>query len=268
ARYARRRAEDRGRPVAPPGVDVRAARRLVRAWSASDGAPVALDAARTATLLSAVGIGVVPAVPARDAEEAVRAARAMGYPVALKTTVPALRHRADLGGVRLDLEDDDEVRAAAAALAAVTQGQRPAVDEAPLEVQAMVEQGVSCVLRSTEDPLFGPVLSFGVAGDATDLLGDVALAMPPLTDADVAAFVRSPRAAARLYGYRGSPALDAAALEDLVARVSLLADGLPELRSLELNPVVVTLDGVRVLGARAGIGPADRSDAPARALGR
>ena len=95
----------------------------------------------------------------------------------------------------------------------------------------------ACVVRSVEDPLFGPIISFGLAGDASDLLGDVAYGVPPLTDVDVAELVRSARAAPRLFGYRGLPALDVAALEDLIARVAVLADDLPELRSLELNPV-------------------------------
>jgi acyl-CoA synthetase (NDP forming) len=136
--------------------------------------------------------------------------------------------------------------------------------EAPLEVQAMAPRGSACVVRSVEDPLFGPIISFGLAGDASDLLGDIAYGVPPLTDVDVADLVRTARAAPRLFGYRGLPALDVAALEDLIARVAVLADDLPELRSLELNPVVVWEQGVVVLGARAAVSRADRADATRR----
>jgi acyl-CoA synthetase (NDP forming) len=194
----------------------------------------------------------------------VAAARAVGWPVALKTTVPALRHRADLGGVRLDVADEDELRAAVAQVLAVAAGRAPDGDGPPLEVQPMVPRGVACVLRTAEDPLFGPVISFGLGGDATDLLGDVAFGVPPLTDVDVAELVRAPRAAARLFGYRGLPAADLAALEDVVGRVAVLADGLPELRTLELNPVVVAPRGARVLRARAALARADRADATRR----
>ena len=154
--------------------------------------------------------------------------------------MPALRHRADLGGVRLDVADEVELRADVAQVLALAAAQEPSRRDAPLEVQAMAPRGSACVVRTVEDPLFGPIVSFGLAGDASDLLGDVAYGVPPLTDVDVAELVRVRRAAApRLFGYRGLPALDVAALEDVVARVAVLCDDLPELRSLELNPVVV-----------------------------
>ncbi|MDM7853576.1 GNAT family N-acetyltransferase [Cellulomonas alba] len=269
ARYARWRAEDRGLPLHPRGADTRAARRLVADWlTGSTGDALALDAGRTAELLACVGITVLPATPVRDADEAVAAARAIGWPVALKTTVPALRHRADLGGVRLDVADEAELRADVAqvlALAATHHADPTA--QAPLEVQAMAPLGIPCVVRSAEDPLFGPLISFGLSGDASDLLGDVAFGVPPLTDVDVAELVRAARAAPRLFGYRGLPARDVAALEDVIARVAVLADDLPELRSLELNPVTVAERGVCVLGARATLAPADRVDV-ARRLAR
>ncbi|HWJ86160.1 MAG TPA: acetate--CoA ligase family protein, partial [Cellulomonas sp.] len=125
-------------------------------------------------------------------------------------------------------------------------------------------RGSACVVRTAEDPLFGPIVSFGLAGDATDLLGDVSYGVPPLTDVDVADLIRSPRAAPRLFGYRGLPALDVTALEDVVSRVAVLCDDLPELRSLELNPVVVAERGVVVLGARGVVARADRADGTRR----
>ncbi len=259
--YAAWRGADRGRPLHPAGVDLRAARHLAEARLAP-GEPVELDTGATAALLATVGIRVLPALPAADADEAAAAAATLGYPVALKTTAPALRHRADLGGVRLDVVDEAGLRVAVAQVLDAAAGYDPA--PAPLEVQAMAAKGVACVLRSSEDPLFGPVIAFGVGGDATDLLDDVAYGVPPLTDADVAALVREPRAAVRLFGYRGLPAADLAALEDLVGRVALLADGLPELRSLELNPVVAAPGGAAVLAAHAALAPADRTDAMRR----
>jgi acyl-CoA synthetase (NDP forming)/RimJ/RimL family protein N-acetyltransferase len=261
--YALWRAADRGRPLHPAGVDLRAARRLAEEWLAPGG-PAELDAGATAALLATVGIRVLPSIGVRDAADAARVAAEVGYPVALKSTAPALRHRADLGGVRLDVPDDAALRAAAAQVVAVAAGYEPGPAGTPLEVQAMADKGVACVLRSSEDPLFGPVIAFGMGGDATDLLDDVAYGVPPLTDADVAALVREPRAAARLFGHRGLPPADVGALEDLLARVAVLADGLPELRSLELNPVVAAPGGVAVLGARASLAHADRTDATRR----
>ena len=131
----------------------------------------------------------------------------------------------------------------------------------------MAPRGSSCVVRSLEDPLYGPVLSIGLSGDASDLLGDVAFGIPPLTDVDVADLVRAPRAAPRLFGYRGLPPLDVAALEDVVARVAVLSDALPEIRHLELNPVVVGEHGVTVLAARVTLARAHRADARRRLQG-
>ncbi|MDQ2624665.1 MAG: acetate--CoA ligase family protein, partial [Actinomycetota bacterium] len=126
-------------------------------------------------------------------------------------------------------------------------------------------EGVACVVRSTEDRLFGPLVSFGLAGDASELLGDLAQGIAPLTTADVAHLVRSVRAAPRLFGYRGQSAVDVAALEDLVARVAALADALPELATLELD-VSVGESSLAVLGARARVADNERRDRPARTL--
>ncbi len=261
ARYAQWRSGERGVPLHPAGVDTRAARRLVSSWLPRHGA-TALDPTQVAALLTTVGIGVVPSVLVHDADEALAAAEQIGWPVAVKTTVAALRHRADLGGVRLDISGENELRGTVAQVLELS-GADPD-DGAPLEVQQMAPLGSACVVRSVEDPLFGPIISFGLAGDASDLLGDVSYGVPPLTDVDVAELVRSARAAPRLFGYRGLPALDVGALEDVIARVAVLADDLPELRSLELNPVVVSQRGALVLGARASVAPADRADATRR----
>lgn len=125
--------------------------------------------------------------------------------------------------------------------------------------------GVACRVRAGEDRLFGPVVSFGLVGDASDLLGDVAHGIAPLTHADVARLVRSVRAAPRLFGYRGEPAVDVASLEDLLARVAALADALPELARLELE-VDVHAGGCTVRSAGARLADAERRDRDARAL--
>ncbi|MBU4336496.1 MAG: GNAT family N-acetyltransferase [Actinobacteria bacterium] len=268
ARYSAWRAADRGRPVRPAGVDTRAARRLVHGWLEGAGeGTVVLSDSQVAELLACVGVEPWANLPVRDAAGAVAAAAALGGPVALKSTLPGLRHRADLGGVRLDLVDPDEIVAAALEILAL--GRHAATgDEPSLVVQAMAPRGVACVLRTVEDPLFGPVVSFGVSGDAVELLGDVAYGVPPFTDVDVQELVRTARAAPKLLGHRGAPPLDVAALEDLVARLAMLADDLPELRSLELNPVVVAERGVFPLAVRATVAPAERADAARRLLPR
>jgi len=266
--YARWRTEDRGTHVRPEGMDARRARRLVERWlaDAEGGDGRALTQEETAELLDCYGVRLWRSRTVRTADEAVVAADELGWPVALKTASTALRHRTDLGGVRLDIADAAELRADVERMRQVAL-EVLGEDEPAMEVQPMAPVGVPCVIRSGEDPLFGPKVSFGLAGDATDLLDDVAYGIPPLTDVDVAAMVRTVRAAPRLFGYGGAPEADIDALEDVLARVSVLADDLPELASLELYPVVVGSAGVSVLHAVVRLrSAAQRADAPRRAL--
>jgi acyl-CoA synthetase (NDP forming) len=106
-------------------------------------------------------------------------------------------------------------------------------------VQEMAAPGVATVVGVVDDPSFGALVSFGLGGVATDLLGDRAYRTLPLTDLDAAELVRAPRAWPLLNGYRGSEPVDVAALEDLLLRVARLADDLPEVLQLRLEPVIV-----------------------------
>ncbi|RYV50338.1 GNAT family N-acetyltransferase [Pengzhenrongella frigida] len=264
--YAAWRAVDRGRLVRPLGTDRPRARALVRQHlpATLGTGPVDLAPAVAVELVACYGIEVWAGRIVATADEAVAAAEELGWPVALKSTSPLLRHRADLGGVRLDIADPDELRVAVEHL--FGRARQIGAAGVPLEVQRMAPSGVACVVRSAEDPLFGPVVSFGLAGDAVDLLGDIAYGIPPLTDVDVADLVRSARAAPRLFGYRGLPSADVAALEDVIARVSVMAADLPELRSLELHPVVVGETGAAVLSVTVQLEEATRADGTRRAL--
>jgi acyl-CoA synthetase (NDP forming) len=184
-----------------------------------------------------------------------------GYPVALKATAEPFRHRPERGTVRLDIADEDELRAAYQTMTARLGA------AAGLVVQAMAPPGVATVIRTADDPSFGALVSFGVGGVATELLGDHGFRVLPLTDLDAAELVRSVRAAPILFGYRGSEPVDVAALETLLLRVSRLADELPEVAELELNRVMVAVKGVRVLGAAARIAlPAAQLDTGPRRL--
>ena len=139
--------------------------------------------------------------------------------------------------------------------------------EKALEVQSMAEVGQSCTLRAIEDPLLGPVVSFGLSGDAVNLLDDWSHRVPPLSVADTAELVRSPRAAVKLFGYEGLPPGNIAALEDLAARVALLKDNHPEVALIEFNPILVGPTTVTVLSVELRIGnPAQRTDSARRAM--
>ncbi|MBO4164007.1 GNAT family N-acetyltransferase [Micromonospora sp. MMS20-R2-23] len=237
SRYADWLRRDPGTPPEPTGVDRAAGQAALRG-----------DAADAAALLAAYGIEVVGSAPAGTVDEALAAAGRLGWPVALKAAAPGLRHRLDLGAVRLDLADPVALRRAYADLAAAF--------GADVLVQPMVPPGVACVVELREDPAFGPVVGFGLGGVATELLGDRAWRAVPLTDRDAAELVDEPRASPLLHGHRGADAVDRAALADLLLRVGRLADEQPRVRSLTLNPVLARPDGVSVLHAAVGVGTA------------
>ncbi|MFJ5289120.1 GNAT family N-acetyltransferase [Streptomyces sp. NPDC088348] len=204
-------------------------------------------------LLGLYGIRVLPTRPAPDADTAVAAAEHLGYPVALKATAPHLRHRPDLGGVRLDIATEAGLRRAYAELS----GDLGSPAEVRPVVQAMVGRGVDTVVRSAIDPAVGAVLSFGLSGAPSELLGDTAHRLVPATDRDAAELIRSIRTAPLLFGWRGSAPVDTAALEELLLRVSRLVDDHPEVVSVALEPVVVGQKGLSVLGAAVRLAPAN-----------
>ncbi|MCT9009332.1 bifunctional acetate--CoA ligase family protein/GNAT family N-acetyltransferase [Streptomyces rhizosphaerihabitans] len=238
---------DAGEPGKVPeyeDIDEKGAARLIDDLLAR-GEGLTLAGEETATLLGRYGIDVHRALPAPTADEAVAAARAIGYPVALKTTAPHLRHRADLGGVRLDVADEEQLRRAYAEL---TELFGPPTVLRPV-VQGMAPRGVDTVVHAVIDPAAGAVLSFGLSGAASELLGDTAHRLIPVTDRDAASLVRSIRTAPLLFGWRGSAPVDTAALEELMLRVSRLVDDHPEVVAVSLEPVVVAPTGLSVLGA-------------------
>jgi acyl-CoA synthetase (NDP forming)/RimJ/RimL family protein N-acetyltransferase len=252
AQYAAWRRRPVGEVPELEGIDEQAARDVVLSALASAPGGRALTDEELIALLAAYDIPLLGTRTVTDVEAAVAAAEEIGYPVVLKSTAPWLRHRSDLGGVRLDLADADAVRSAFAAI--------PSGD--PVIVQEMAAPGVATVVGVVDDPSFGALVSFGLGGVATDLLGDRAYRTLPLTDLDAAELVRAPRAWPLLNGYRGSEPVDVAALEELLLRVARLADDLPEVLRLALEPVIVgppnPWHGGRslvVAGATARVGP-------------
>ncbi|MEU2969477.1 GNAT family N-acetyltransferase [Streptomyces ardesiacus] len=251
----RREAADPGKVPEYEDIDEKGAAEQI-ADHLARGQGLTLGTRETCELLGTYGIHVHRALPAPTPEDAASAARTLGYPVALKATAPHLRHRADLGGVRLDLADEEQLRRAYAELTELF-GQ-PA--ELRPVVQGMAPRGVDTVVRAVIDPAAGAVLSFGLAGAATQLLGDVAHRLIPVTDRDATALIRSIRTAPLLFGWRGSAPADAAALEELLLRVSRLVDDHPEVVAVTLEPVVVAPHGLSVLGASVRLAPPPARD--------
>ncbi|WP_244186209.1 bifunctional GNAT family N-acetyltransferase/acetate--CoA ligase family protein [Arthrobacter agilis] len=264
-RYALWRTRDHGEFLDPDGVDVDEAVRVLAGVRArvTDVELTRLAPEECGALMEAYGIRLLPSVRFASADEAVEAAERLGWPVALKTMDEHLRHRLDLGGVRLNIDDAESLRRNITQMAHVL----APFGSFGMEVQSMAPSGQACSIRAIEDPLMGPVVSFGLAGDAVNLLDDWAHAVPPLSTGDLADLVRAPRASRKLFGYQGLPAADVPALEDLVARVALLKDNHPEIARLDFNPVLVATSGLAVLSAAIDVGnPQRRTDSARRAM--
>ncbi|MDX3243233.1 GNAT family N-acetyltransferase [Streptomyces sp. ME18-1-4] len=251
----RREAADPGKVPEYEDIDEKGAAALIGGLLAR-GQGLTLGADETCELLGRYGIRTRRAIPAPTPDEAARAAGALGYPVALKATAPHLRHRADLGGVRLDLADEEQLRRAYAELTELFG--KP--EELRPVVQSMAPRGVDTVVRAVIDPAAGAVLSFGLAGAASQLLGDMAHRLVPVTDRDATSLIRSIRTAPLLFGWRGSTPVDTPALEELLLRVSRLVDDHPEVVAVTLEPVVVAPHGLSVLGASVRLAPAPARD--------
>jgi acyl-CoA synthetase (NDP forming)/GNAT superfamily N-acetyltransferase len=239
ARYAAWRREPLGRRPELPDVDSGSARRTVAA--ATEGwqpYPV------TAAILRAYGIPLVDSVVVTDEDAAVVAGRATGYPVVVKSADPQLVHKTDLGAVRLHVGDDAAVRAAYRDVVAAGDPRRGAL------VQPTARGALELVTGVVHDPLFGSLVMVGLGGVHTDLFGDRALRLVPMTDLDAGRMWRSLRAAPVLSGFRGTRPVDTDALEDLLLRLGRLAEELPEVAELDLNPVLLGPDGVVAVDAK------------------
>jgi acetyl coenzyme A synthetase (ADP forming)-like protein len=204
-------------------------------------------------LLGAYQIPLVPTHAAATADDAVAAADKVGYPVVLKATGPTILHKSDVGGVRLDLSEPGDVRAAFDDMRS-----RLGDDLAGVIVQHQVEEGVELIVGVTHDPMFGPLVMAGLGGVAVELLGDRGFRVVPVTDHDAAELVRSLRGSPLLFGYRGRPPADVAALERVILKIAQLAADLPEVAEVDLNPVIVSDTGATVVDARVRVAPLAR----------
>jgi acyl-CoA synthetase (NDP forming)/GNAT superfamily N-acetyltransferase len=251
--------------------DTDAGRRVVNRVLSRERRGSELTAAETSELLSSYGIELVPSYLVRSLAEAVEVAERLGWNVVLKASAQALRGRPDQASVHRNLDDAEEMTQAWSDLTNLVAGlglaPSPDLSVAVPVVQKMAPPGVALVVSSREDAAFGPIVSLGLDGIASELLGDVVYRVPPLTTADAAAMVRDLRAAPVLFGRHGSPGVDVEAVQTLLHRVAQLADDLPQVASLKLHPCIASRTGLTVLGAEIRVAPtADHRDPRARVL--
>ena len=225
-----------GRVPELDGIDRAAAEALARAVL-GDSSEAWLTPAQVRELLAAYRISFVAEHLGATIDEAVAAAETLGYPVVVKTAEPGA-HKTEKGLLALDLQNGAEVREAAKRIGL------------PVVVQPMLRGGAELLAGVVQDPVFGPLVAFGPGGVLAELIGDAAFRIAPLTDVDALELVTTGKAGRLVAGFRGAPPSDAPALADLVLRLSRLADDLPEVAELDLNPVLGLPNGYVAVDAR------------------
>ncbi len=211
-----------------------------------------LSEADSKSLLEAYGIPVTRPRPAATADEAVAAADRIGYPVVAKLLSPDVTHKSDVGGVALSLADAGAVRAAFERIVRSARERRPGARIDGVTIQPMVgrDDGVEVIVGAKTDPVFGAVLLAGLGGVSAEVFGDRALGLPPLSERLARRMLESLRAWPLLSGFRGRPAVDVHRLVEILMRLSYLVADCPEIRELDVNPLLVTPSGVVALDAR------------------
>jgi acyl-CoA synthetase (NDP forming) len=258
-RYGRWRSRPRGEPIRLTARARGAVRAIVERALGEHDQAFWLETADVQDLLRACDIPVADArLVAPDRAPAL--AESMGYPLVAKAVAAGLIHKSDVGGVILGLHSESEVRSAVSTLR-----ERLALSGRPLErvlLQREVPAGLEMLVGVVTDPTFGPLVACGFGGVQVELLRDAAFRLPPVTDVDAGEMIDHLRMKALLDGYRGMPPADRTALMQLVQRVSALAEAVPELRELDLNPVKVLGrgEGVVVVDARLRLGPLTAAD--------
>ncbi|WP_019572084.1 bifunctional acetate--CoA ligase family protein/GNAT family N-acetyltransferase [Thioalkalivibrio sp. ALMg3] len=225
--------------------------RLILQHARSQGRRV-LSMRESRAVLAAFHIPCSPSILARDPADAMLAAETLGFPVALKISAPDLTHKSDFGGVRLNLRSVLAVRQQAQEMLDQIHEQFPEVEVEGVSVERMAEVGHvrELLVGISRDPVFGPVIAFGLGGTAVEVIGDQAVALPPLNPSLARRLMAQTRAARTLGTFRGAPPVREGAVEQVLLRVSEMACELPELAALDINPLQAGENGVMAVDAR------------------
>ena len=187
---------------------------------------------------------------AESAEDAVHTARQMGFPVVLKIDSPDLLHKTDIGGVKLNLQSDEEVKSAYSEMITQIKSQHPEARVNGTVVSAMASPGLEVIMGMNRDEQFGPIILFGLGGITVELFRDVSLRLLPFSREDALGMLREIKGASLLAGYRGKPPVDENALVEGLLALARIAEEHEDIMEIDLNPVFAYTDGMVVVDAR------------------
>jgi acyl-CoA synthetase (NDP forming) len=201
-------------------------------------------------LLEEAGIPVVPTRLATSRAEAVRIANEIGLPAVLKVISPDITHKSDVGGVKVGLETAGQVRSAYDSIMSSARAAAPTASIEGVSVQSMAEPGVEVIVGATRDPQFGHVVMFGLGGVLVEMLRDVSMRLVPVEPRDARAMIREIKGLPLLQGYRQYDPCDLDSLEQVILGLSRFLEEHPEVRELDLNPVLCYPKGLVAVDAR------------------
>jgi acyl-CoA synthetase (NDP forming) len=202
-----------------------------------------LSAEASRQVLSAFSLPLLPSGICTTEDEAAMTALGMQFPVAVKLSSRTIVHKTEVSGVYLNLTTEAEVRRAFVEIRQRLSSAGKVAEMEGVLVQPMVSGGVELMVGVTQDPLFGPLIGFGLGGIHVEVLKDICFRITPITDRDAADMVRSIKGYRLLQGYRGHPAADIAAIENLLLRIARLVEEVPQIAELDLNPVMALEPG-------------------------
>ncbi len=209
-----------------------------------------LDEIQCKKILKQYGIESTEPVLCRTVEEAVTAADSFGYPVVMKIISPEITHKSDIGVVKLNLKTVPEVKNAFNDIMAVSREKVPNATLEGVSVQNMASPGLELVIGMTKDPHFGPMVMFGMGGTLVEVLKNISFRIVPLSREDVSEMIRETKVYTLLKGYRGKPPIDISYLEELLLKVSAMAQENPEIKEMDINPLFAYEKGAVAVDAR------------------
>lgn len=238
-------------PSADVKVQLEAAQIIEKAWQEGRASLLEPEAMR---LLRAYDLPIPPGELAASVDEAVQMAQKIGFPVVLKVVSQDIIHKSDVGGVKVNLADEEAVRKTFDTIMAnaLKVTQQPRIEG--VLVTPMASKGQECIVGMTVDPIFGPVVMFGLGGIFVEVLKDVAFRVAPVTPAEVAEMVAEIKGYKVLTGVRGEAPKDIEAVKDVIQKLSYTALAHPEIKEIDLNPVIVHEKGISLVDARIIIG--------------
>jgi acyl-CoA synthetase (NDP forming) len=205
-------------------------------------------------LLAEYGLDLPAALLAANAAEAKRAAREIGYPLAMKVVAPDIVHKSDAGGIKLNLKDEAAVERAFAEIMAGAAKITAKDRVLGALISPMVPEGRECIIGMIRDPQFGPVIMFGLGGIFVEVLKDVAFRVAPLTAEDIDEMIQEIKGFKLLTGVRGESPKDIRALKNILGKLSAIATDNPEIEEFDLNPVIVHQQGASIVDSRVILG--------------